>query len=170
MSLKIGQGSYGEVGTKVSVHLAAKCLLCDNFVDNDPYTPESDLMCLLIVIANFSSSCVKSIHPVQTWMGSWSGHTVVVKKLKTTGDVFRSGLRESFHHEYQRLRIFNHDNVLPLIGVIMEPQVHTIGIHMKLGSLFHILHELDSGESVGWLSGVLLPSLQNAPSTISITV
>lgn len=83
---------------------------------------------------------------MQTWKGSWSGHTVVVKKLKTKGDVYRSSLRENFHHEYTRLRIFNHDNILPLLGVIMEPQVHTIGIYMKLGSLYHVLHDLESGE------------------------
>ena len=40
----------------------------------------------------------------QTWKGSWSGHTVVVKKLKTIGDVFRSGQMDNFHHEYNRLR------------------------------------------------------------------
>ena len=86
--------------------------------------------------------------PVQTWKGSWSGHTVVVKKLKTKGDVFRSTLRENFHHEYTRLRIFNHDNILPLIGVIIEPQVHTIGIYMKLGSLYYILHDIESGKFI----------------------
>ena len=70
---------------------------------------------------------------------------MVVKKLKMKGDMFQSGMMETFHHEYKRLRIFNHDNILPLIGVIVEPQVHTIGMFMRLGSLYHVLHDLDSG-------------------------
>ncbi len=72
---------------------------------------------------------------------------MVVKKLYTKGDVYRSSLRENFHHEYTRLRIFNHENILPLLGVIVEPQVHTIGVYMKLGSLYHVLHDEDSGKS-----------------------
>ena len=42
--------------------------------------------------------------PHQTWKGSWSGHTVAVRKLKTKGDVHRSGMMDSFPHEYLRLR------------------------------------------------------------------
>ncbi len=72
---------------------------------------------------------------------------MVVKKLKTKGDAYKSSLSENFHLEYTRLRIFNQDNILPLLGVIMEPQVHTIGVYMKFGSLYHVLHDLDSGES-----------------------
>jgi len=69
-----------------------------------------------------------------------------VKRLKTKEDVFGATLRETFHLEYTRLRIFNHDHILPLIGVIVEPQIHTIGIYMKLGSLYHVLHDMDSGK------------------------
>ena len=42
--------------------------------------------------------------------------------------------------------IFNHDKILPLLAVIVEPQVHTISMYMRLGSLYHVLHDLDSGE------------------------
>lgn len=80
----------------------------------------------------------------ETWKGSWSGHTVALKKLKTKGDVHRIGYMDSFPHEYSRLRIFNCDNILPLLAVIAEPHVHTIGIFMRFGSLYHVLHDLDS--------------------------
>jgi len=43
-------------------------------------------------------------------------------------------------------RIFNCDSILPLLAVITEPQLHTISLFMQLGSLYHVLHDLDSGE------------------------
>ena len=42
-------------------------------------------------------------------------------------------------------RIFNNDSILPLLAVVVEPQVHTISMFMRLGSLYHVLHDLDSG-------------------------
>ena len=40
----------------------------------------------------------------QTWKGSWSGHTVAVRRLRIKGDVYRTGMLESFPHEYMKLR------------------------------------------------------------------
>jgi len=90
----------------------------------------------------------------ETWKGSWSGHTVVVKRLKTKGDVFKSGHMDSFPHEYMRLRIFNNDSILPLLAVVVEPQVHTISMFMRLGSLYHVLHDLDSDIKINIEEGV----------------
>jgi len=50
--------------------------------------------------------------------------------------------------EYMRLRIFSHDNLLPMLAVALEPNVHLIGLYMKLGSLYHVLHSDDSGVCV----------------------
>ena len=46
--------------------------------------------------------------------------------------------------EYMRLHIFSHDNLLPMLAVALEPNVHIIGLYMKLGSLYHVLHSDDS--------------------------
>lgn len=90
----------------------------------------------------------------ESWKGSWSGHTVAVKKLKTPGDVFSAGQMENFHREYVRLRIFSNDSVLPLLAVITEPQIYTISLYMRLGSLYHILHDLDSEVKINLEEGV----------------
>ena len=42
-------------------------------------------------------------------------------------------------------RIFSHDNILPLLAVIVEPHVHTVSMYMRLGSLYNVLHNLESG-------------------------
>ena len=42
---------------------------------------------------------------LQLWKGSWSGHTVMIKKLKAKEDVFSSQtVQETFPREYPRLR------------------------------------------------------------------
>ena len=43
-------------------------------------------------------------------------------------------------------RVFNNENILPLLAVITSPEIHTISMFMRLGSLYHVLHDLDSGE------------------------
>ena len=40
----------------------------------------------------------------ELWKASWTGHTVVVKKLKTKGDLFRAGFMDTFPQEYSKLR------------------------------------------------------------------
>lgn len=90
----------------------------------------------------------------ETWMGSWSGHTVVVKKLKIKGDIHRIGHMDNFPHEYSRLRVFSHDTILPLLGVIMQPEIHTISMHMKYSSLFNVLHDLQSEIKINLEEGV----------------
>ena len=43
-------------------------------------------------------------------------------------------------------RVFNNENILPLLAVITSPEIFTISMFMRLGSLYHILHDLDSGQ------------------------
>ena len=43
-------------------------------------------------------------------------------------------------------RVFSHDNVLPLLAVVVDPQVHIVGHFMKMGSLYNLLHGNNTGE------------------------
>lgn len=79
----------------------------------------------------------------ETWMGSWSGHTVVARRLKPKKGIPQQRL-DDLGREYMRLRIFSHDNLLPMLAVALEPNVYLIGLYMKLGSLYHVLHSEDS--------------------------
>ena len=107
MSLKIGQGAYGEVRN----WLVGNKLLVSSYIEAysslSPSSPPSPSLFssptpFLLSLSSLFSSL--SSPPLQSWKGSWSGHTVVMKKLKTKGDVFKSGYMDSFPHEYLRLR------------------------------------------------------------------
>ena len=43
-------------------------------------------------------------------------------------------------------RVFSHDNILPLLAVVVDPQVHIVGHYMKMGSLYNLLHGNNAGE------------------------
>lgn len=90
----------------------------------------------------------------EIWKGSWSGQTVCVKKLNRKEEQFNMDFLDSFPKEYLRLRIFSHDNILPLLAVIVEPQVHTISILVTYGSLYRVLHDLDSEVKINIEEGV----------------
>ena len=45
-------------------------------------------------------------------------------------------------------RVFTHDNILPMLAVVVDPQVHIVGHYMKIGSLYNLLHGGDAGECV----------------------
>jgi integrin-linked kinase len=79
---------------------------------------------------------------------------VAVRTLKIKGDVYRTGLLESFPIEYMKLRVFNNENILPLLAVITSPEIHTISMFMRLGSLYHVLHDLDSEVKINIREGV----------------
>ena len=153
MSLKIGQGAYGEVNIWCKCCLATNCWyfltlrlilpsslsllsslsLSSLSCPSPSSSPTFPLPLLLPPSLPPSLSCPSpsssptfplplllppslppslfspplpffSSPPLQSWKGSWSGHTVVMKKLKTKGDVFKSGYMDSFPHEYLRLR------------------------------------------------------------------
>ena len=42
-------------------------------------------------------------------------------------------------------RILTNENISPLLAVILEPQIHLITMHYPLGTLFHILHDMEAG-------------------------
>lgn len=124
MSLKLGQGAYGEVSNWCKRCLAASCwyfltlkliLLSSLSASPSPSSlPSPSFPPFLLFTppspptSHPSSRSPPSFFspplPLQSWKGSWSGHTVVMKKLKTKGDVFKSGYMDSFPHEYLRLR------------------------------------------------------------------
>ncbi len=43
-----------------------------------------------------------------------------------------------------------------MLAVITEPQLHTISMYMKLGSLYYILHDLNSGTELVEEVGVVI--------------
>ncbi|XP_019853553.1 PREDICTED: integrin-linked protein kinase-like [Amphimedon queenslandica] len=93
----------------------------------------------------------------EVWKGSWSGHTVHVKKLFAKHDVFSSQtVQETFPREYPKLRILTNENISPLLAVILEPQIHLITMHYPLGTLYHILHDMDSEVRINIQEGVKL--------------
>ena len=52
----------------------------------------------------------------------------------------------TYMHVYIYSRVFTNDNVLPLLAVITSPEIYTISMFMRLGSLYHVLHDLNSGQ------------------------
>ena len=52
------------------------------------------------------------------------------------------------HHKFTMPphRVFSHDNILPLLAVVVDPQVHIVGHFMKMGSLYNLLHGKKTGE------------------------
>ncbi|CAI8040772.1 Integrin-linked protein kinase homolog pat-4, partial [Geodia barretti] len=53
-----------------------------------------------------------------------------------------------------KLRVFSNENILPLLAVITSPEIHTISMFMRLGSLYHVLHDLDSEVKINIGEGV----------------
>lgn len=93
----------------------------------------------------------------EIWKGSWSGHTVEIKKLYAKDDPFSSHtIKDTFPREYPKLRILTHDNLSPLLAVVIEPKIHLISMHFPLGSLYRVLHDLDSEVRVNLQEGVKL--------------
>ena len=115
MSLKLGQGAYGEVSNwcklLVFSYIESYPSLIPSSSPPSPSPPSppfflflSNPFDLLPLLTLFFFYPTLPSPPLQSWKGSWSGHTVVMKKLKTKGDVFKSGYMDSFPHEYLRLR------------------------------------------------------------------
>ena len=74
-----------------------------------------------------------------TWKASWSGHTVITKKLKileVNKDKFRYFLQEA-----GRLRVFGHQHILPVVGIVNDiHNPHVMTPFCSRGSLFEVLH------------------------------
>ena len=74
-----------------------------------------------------------------TWKASWSGHTVIAKKLnilEENKDKFRYFLQEA-----GRLRVFGHQNILPVVGIVNDiNNPYVLAPFCTRGSLFEVLH------------------------------
>lgn len=74
------------------------------------------------------------------WKGRWQEMDIAAKILHIR-EITQRTVRD-FQEEYPRLRIFSHQNVLPVIGACTQPpNLVVIGQYMPNGSLFNILHE-----------------------------
>ena len=75
----------------------------------------------------------------ETWKASWSGHTVITKKLKIleeNKDKFRYFLQEA-----GRLRVFGHLHILPVVGIVNDMNnPYILSPFCSRGSLFELLH------------------------------
>ncbi len=79
----------------------------------------------------------------ETWKGILrkNGHRICAQFLAIGGELTPRILSD-FSEEYQRLRIFSHPNVLPVIGCVdCPPNLIVVNEYMPYGSLYHILHE-----------------------------
>ncbi|ESN94756.1 hypothetical protein HELRODRAFT_115085 [Helobdella robusta] len=75
----------------------------------------------------------------ELWRGTWQDSEIAIKILnirQCTARMFRD-----FKDECSKLRIFNHPNVLPLLGACNQPpNLVLVSQYMPLGSLFDVLH------------------------------
>ncbi|XP_064636791.1 integrin-linked protein kinase-like isoform X2 [Lineus longissimus] len=81
-----------------------------------------------------------SSHSGELWRGTWQGNDIAAKILT----VRRLTIRDTrdFAEEFPRLRIFNHPNILPVLGACNQPpNLVVISQFMPYGSLFNVLHE-----------------------------
>jgi len=78
-------------------------------------------------------------HSGELWRGQWQGNDIVAKILNLRECTIR--MSRDFKEEYPRLRIFNHPNVLPVLGACNQPpNLVVISQLMPFGSLFDVLH------------------------------
>ncbi|CAH1777359.1 unnamed protein product [Owenia fusiformis] len=78
-------------------------------------------------------------HSGDIWRGVWQGNDIVAKILNLRECTIRNS--RDFQEEYPRLRIFNHPNILPVLGACNQPpNLVIISQCMPMGSLFNVLH------------------------------
>ncbi|GFN83966.1 hypothetical protein PoB_001047200 [Plakobranchus ocellatus] len=84
---------------------------------------------------------IAKTHSGETWRGSWQGNDIVAKILSMAVVTDRN-IRD-FKEEFPKLRIFNHPNVLAVLGCCAPkdpPDLVVISQFMPFGSLFNTLH------------------------------
>ncbi|XP_059146239.1 integrin-linked protein kinase homolog pat-4-like isoform X2 [Physella acuta] len=84
---------------------------------------------------------IAKTHSGETWRGSWQSNDIVAKilSMKTVSD---RNIRD-FKEEFPKLRIFNHPNVLAVLGCCAPkdpPDLVVISQFMPFGSLYNTLH------------------------------
>ncbi|XP_013399638.1 integrin-linked protein kinase isoform X2 [Lingula anatina] len=83
---------------------------------------------------------ISNTHSGSVWRGTWQGNDIVAKILKV--QEVTSRIARDFMEEFPRLRIFNHPNILPVLGACNDPQnLIVISQFMPFGSLYNVLHE-----------------------------
>lgn len=84
-------------------------------------------------------SRISSNHSGDIWQGVWQGNEVVAKVLNLRECTIRNS--RDFKEEFPRLRIFNHINILPVLGACNQPpNLVVISQFMPFGSLYDVLH------------------------------
>jgi integrin-linked kinase len=82
---------------------------------------------------------ITSTHSGDAWRGTWQGNDIVAKIIKMRECTMRNS--RDFKEEFPRLRIFNHPNILPVLGACNQPpNLIVISQFMPFGSLFNVLH------------------------------
>uniref|UniRef100_A0A0B7A2V3 Protein kinase domain-containing protein n=1 Tax=Arion vulgaris TaxID=1028688 RepID=A0A0B7A2V3_9EUPU len=84
---------------------------------------------------------IAKTHSGETWRGSWQGNDIVAKILNMRAVTDRN-IRD-FNEEFPKLRIFNHPNVLAVLGCCAPkdpPDLVVISQFMPFGSLYNTLH------------------------------
>jgi len=76
----------------------------------------------------------------EVWRGRWQRNDIVAKILCR---VCSDRNQRDFNEEYPRLRIFNHPNILPVLGGCMDPKSRALVVvsqWMKFRTLYDVLH------------------------------
>ncbi|XP_052794111.1 integrin-linked protein kinase-like isoform X1 [Mya arenaria] len=78
-------------------------------------------------------------HSGEVWRGLWQENDIVAKVLSLRECTVRNS--RDFQEEFPRLRIFNHQNILPVLACCNQPpNLVVISQFMPYGSLFNVLH------------------------------
>ncbi|XP_052276982.1 integrin-linked protein kinase-like isoform X2 [Dreissena polymorpha] len=78
-------------------------------------------------------------HSGEVWRGLWQGNDIVAKVLNLRECTVRNS--RDFQEEFPRLRIFNHQNILPVLACCNQPpNLVVISQFMQYGSLYNVLH------------------------------
>lgn len=82
---------------------------------------------------------IASTHSGDVWRGLWQGNDIVAKILNLQECTVRNS--RDFQEEFPRLRIFNHQNILPVLACCNQPpSLVVLTQFMPYGSLFNVLH------------------------------
>ncbi|XP_074650688.1 scaffold protein ILK-like isoform X2 [Tubulanus polymorphus] len=83
---------------------------------------------------------ISTSHSGEVWRGTWQNNDIAAKILAVRRVTMRNS--RDFAEEFPKLRIFNHPNILPVLGACNQPpNLVVISQFMPYGSLFNVLHQ-----------------------------
>ncbi|CAL8405193.1 unnamed protein product [Arctogadus glacialis] len=86
-----------------------------------------------------------------TYKGTWGTETFVVKRFKTGNDPLWKERWDSFTRDTEVHRLFQHPNILNLLGCFLEDGNHCLVYpYLADGSLHHRLHDLRPAQPLSW--------------------